>query len=135
MLHNSVNGSVNNEQLKLKEQLLTIVWHHHWKHYYNYHMYVTRFGKTDCIVTTSETAFIAPYHRYIHILFKTQWRSNKRWPGLLFHMAFSWPCKTVKSQYRQWGISRGLQWDDMNPDCLLHISFVFCCGLWLVLVL
>ena len=33
---------------------------------------VTRFGKIDRIVTTSELAFIAPCQRYIHILFKTQ---------------------------------------------------------------
>ena len=70
--------------------------------------------------------------RYIHTLSK-----QTRWPGLLIHTAFCWPCKTLKSQYRQWGASGELQQDGMYPDCLLDISFIFCCGLllvwWLVL--
>ena len=58
--------------------------------------YVTRFGKTDRIVKTSETAFIAPYHRYIHILTK-----HNKITGdgqVCFSTSFSWPCETLKSQ-------------------------------------
>ena len=35
-------------------------------------IYVTRFEKTDHVRATSEMHFVSPYHRYIHILIKTQ---------------------------------------------------------------
>ena len=34
--------------------------------------------------------------------------TDKRWLGLLFHTAFSWPCNTLRSQCRWCGTSGGL---------------------------
>ena len=76
-----------------------------------YNTYVPRFGKTEHIVTTSETAFISPYHRYLHIPFKTQWQNNKRWPGLLFYMALSLLCKMLKASTNGEGpLGAGIGW-------------------------
>ena len=71
---------------------------------------MTGFGKTDCIVTTSETAFIAPYHRYNHMLFKTQWQHNKRWPGLLSTWLFHHRVKHWKASTDGGGPLGGCNW-------------------------
>ena len=103
-----------------------------WKLY----VYLIRFRKTDHFTTTNEKHLLLHIiDMYVHsYTIKVQWWNNKRRPDLLFHTAFSWPCKTLRSQYRWCGTSWGggglIGWH--GSEHLLHVSFIFCCGLWLV---
>ena len=96
------------------------------------------FGK---LTTLSQVKYcsVSSIHSYT---IKTQWLNTKRWPGLHFHTAFSWLCKTLRSQYRLCGTSGGynrMAWTQIVSYTLASSSVVVCdwCGglfgIWLQL--
>ena len=81
--------------------------------------------ETDHVGTTSEIQFFAPYYRYIHTLSKHSdniTRSGQVCFSTQLFLAMQITEKPVQ-------MMRDLWWDGMYPNCLLHISFIFCCGL------
>ena len=93
----------------------TSIWSEAWKYY----LWVMKFKDVN-----NEHAYVHTYVHNVQIWKPGQWW---RWLGLLFHTAFSWPCKTLRSQYL-WGALIGQHGLRASPRHWLHLVLWFVTG-------
>ena len=85
---------------------------------------MTRFGKTDYFGITSETHFIAPYHRYTHTLSKYSDRITRETRSAFPHIFFVAVQNTEKPVYMVWDLWEALIGYGKHPRYLLALSCV-----------